>query len=200
MTHLFIYRLTSDTGLAPCVDNGLLSLAVCKGGQIRNGKPCHWGLRHQIGRDYSKNLINDPVYILGTYKDEFLYLARVEEVLTMEEYFRDRSAGRTDNIYSLRNGKLVRNNRLQKEQRHTNEDENVRDLAGVYVLLSKNFIYRGKDTVSIDLLKEKGPKFQGHKHIVGKEAEKIIKACEKYRDNILHVPHEPLTKKCGVRK
>ena len=34
MTYLYIYRLTSDTGLAPCVDNGLLSLACCKGGQI----------------------------------------------------------------------------------------------------------------------------------------------------------------------
>lgn len=33
MTYLKMYRLTSDTGLAPCAENGLLSLACCKGGQ-----------------------------------------------------------------------------------------------------------------------------------------------------------------------
>lgn len=38
MTCLYIYRLTDDTGFAPCVENGLLSLACCKGGQIRNGR------------------------------------------------------------------------------------------------------------------------------------------------------------------
>ena len=48
MTYLYIYRLTSDTGLAPCVDNGLLSLACCKGGQIRNGKAIHAGLRYRM--------------------------------------------------------------------------------------------------------------------------------------------------------
>ena len=29
---IFTYRLTHDTGFAPCVDGGLLSLACCKGG------------------------------------------------------------------------------------------------------------------------------------------------------------------------
>ncbi len=48
MTYLYIYRLTSDTGLAPCVDNGLLSLACCKGGQIRNDKAIHAGLRYRM--------------------------------------------------------------------------------------------------------------------------------------------------------
>lgn len=34
---IYAYRLVDDTGFAPCVDNGLLSLACCKGGQVRNG-------------------------------------------------------------------------------------------------------------------------------------------------------------------
>ena len=37
MTGLYIYRLTDDSGFAPCVENGLLSLVCCKGGPIRNG-------------------------------------------------------------------------------------------------------------------------------------------------------------------
>lgn len=35
---IYAYRLVDDTGFAPCVDNGLLSLACCKGGQVRNGR------------------------------------------------------------------------------------------------------------------------------------------------------------------
>ena len=45
MTHVYVYRLTSDTGLAPCAENGLFSLAVCKGGQIRGQEIIHTGLR-----------------------------------------------------------------------------------------------------------------------------------------------------------
>ena len=196
MTHLFMYRLTNDTGLAPCVDNGLLSLAVCKGGQIRNGKACHRGMRYKIGSEFCSDLVNDPVYVLGMYKGEFLYLARITEVLTMKEYYHGRSVRRTDNIYSLRNGELKRNSNLR--DKHMREEDAIRDLAGEYVLLSNNFIYRGKDTVVIDIVKENAPKFRGHRHIEGEDAERIIEACEKYRDNIVHVPHKPLSKKCEV--
>ena len=53
MTRLFMYRLSDDTGLAPCVQDGLLSLAVCKGGQIRNGKSINTGLRYWIGSRFA---------------------------------------------------------------------------------------------------------------------------------------------------
>ena len=74
MTYLYTYRLSSDTGLAPCVEDGLLSLACCKGGQLRKGKPVRTGLRFWIGSmrggvDYR----HDTVYVLGTYKNKFLY-------------------------------------------------------------------------------------------------------------------------------
>lgn len=36
MTYLYMYRLTSDTGLASYVDNGLLSLE-CEKGVVRYG-------------------------------------------------------------------------------------------------------------------------------------------------------------------
>lgn len=94
MTYLYMYRLTNDTGLAPCVDNGLLSLAVCKGGQIRNGRVCHTGLRYRIGSNkdgYDPE--NDKVYVLGTYKGKLLYLARVTQIKTMTEYYRDMARG-----------------------------------------------------------------------------------------------------------
>lgn len=43
---IFTYRLTHDTGFAPCVDNGLLTLACCKGGT----ETVKRGLRYFIGR------------------------------------------------------------------------------------------------------------------------------------------------------
>lgn len=96
MTYLYIYRLTSDTGLAPCVDNGLLSLACCKGGQIRNGKAIHTGLRYRVGamRDRA-DYKSDDIYLLGTHKNKFLYLARVTNIVTMTKYFSKMSEGRT---------------------------------------------------------------------------------------------------------
>lgn len=47
---IFAYRIVDDTGFAPCVDHNLLTLACCKGGQIRNGKNILTGLRYHIGK------------------------------------------------------------------------------------------------------------------------------------------------------
>ena len=199
-TILYMYRLTSDTGLAPCVDNGLWTLAVCKGGQIRNGKPCNAGLRHKIGSEDQYKSKN--IYVLGTYHNKFLYLARVTEVISMEEYFRTRSKGRTDNIYSFKNGSLDRNDFLRKDKIHTEADRIIKDLAGQYVLISDDFIYLGRDAADIDIVKQYNPNFQETKTYTGKTAEAIIQACESYRDDEKHLPHDPFetktdSKKCG---
>ncbi len=198
MTHLYLYRLTSDTGLAPCVDNGMLSLAVCKGGQIRKGKPIHTGLRYRIGAqkdgiDYTR----DDVYVLGTYHNKFLYLAKITNIVRMEEYFGEMSNGRTDNIYELKKGELIRNNRLRKEDIHTDTEQNTRDTAGEYALLSNDFIYLGRDAVAIDIVSEKNAQTRETKYYKGEEAERIIRACLPYKDGKAHLPHEPFAKSGG---
>ncbi len=195
MTYLYIYRLTSDTGLAPCAEDGLLTLSVCKGGKKRGDKIIHSGLRHFIGSgncgaDYKK----DKIYILGTYKNDLLYIARVTDVMTMTEYFSDRSSGRTDDIYSVIDGKLARNRKLRKEKIHTEPDRIDKDLAGEYVLLSDEYMYLGKDAVHVDLLDEYNPKFQETKTYTEKEADRIISECLKYDDKKEHEPHEPFKK------
>jgi Nucleotide modification associated domain 2 len=44
MTRILRYILQHDSGMAPCIDNGLVSLATCKP-QIRaSAKPCDWVL------------------------------------------------------------------------------------------------------------------------------------------------------------
>ncbi len=192
---VYIYRLTSDTGLAPCVDNGLFSLAVCKGGQLRNGKPVNTGLRWRIGseNEYSTR----PVFILGTYKDRLLYLAKVTKVVTMKDYFSGMSVGRTDDIYSYKDGVLERNQHLRKQEIHTETGRIIRDLAGEYVILSDDFVYLGRDAVYVDEIKEFFPEFQETKTYTGDIAAEIITVCEKYGDKKRHLPHEPLIPKCG---
>ena len=180
--------------------HGCGGFAVCKGGQIRNGKPCNTGLRHKIGSEDQYRSKN--IYVLGTYRNKFLYLARVTEVISMEEYFRTRSKGRTDNIYSFKNGSLDRNDFLRDEDVHTEADRIIKDLAGQYVLISEDFIYLGRDASDIDIVKQYNPNFQETKTYTGKTAEAIIQACEAFRDGEKHLSHDPFetkanSKKCG---
>lgn len=142
---IFAYRLVADTGFAPCIDNGLLTLACCKGGQIRNGKDVKTGLRHTIG----KHLIKYPydnVDILGIYKNKLLYYAKVTEIIKMTDYFSKKVKAeygkRKDHIYNTVNGVLIRNNFIP--YMHPKGDlQNRRDANGVYVLTSRQFTYFG---------------------------------------------------------
>ena len=200
MAYLLIYRMTSDTGFAPCAENGLLSLACCKGGQMRGDKVINTGLRYRIGAkknnvDYSK----DDVYILGTYKDKMLYLARVTDVVTMEQYYSGMSKGRTDDIYKMVNGGLVRNDWLRDNNVHTKPGRVIRDIAGKYVLLSDDYIYLGEDAVFIDIVAKHNAKFQETKFYADEKAEKIISECKKYSDKKVHYPTEPYRKRGGCK-
>ncbi|MBO6310691.1 MAG: hypothetical protein J6N70_18010 [Oribacterium sp.] len=193
MTFVYIYRVVSDTGFAPCVDKGILSLACCKGGQIRRGKPINTGLRYWIGSkrlgiDYKKH----DVYIVGLYRNNFLYLARVTHVLSMKEYYQTTSKGRLDDIYSYIDGRLVRNHNLWDEGVHIDEAQNIRDIAGEYVLLSDDFIYLGKDAKESEMVREYAPPFRGCRLYEGEIAEKIVNECKKHCDGRVHKPNTPI--------
>lgn len=199
MAWVYVYRMTSDTGLAPCVEKGLLSLACCKGGQMRGEKIIHTGLRYRIGAKKDADYETDNVYLLGIHKDKMVYFAKVTSVVMMEEYYNGISKGRTDDIYSVKAGKLIRNNHLRDKEVHTEDDRIKRDIAGRYVLLSDDYIYLGRDAVYIDALKKYIPKFQETKKYTGNEAEEIITECFKRRDNKKHIPMEPFVAKGGCK-
>lgn len=199
MTYLYIYRMTDDTGFAPCLKNGLLTLACCKGGQIRDGKVIHTGLRYRIGSGKAADYSSDDVYILGTYGNKLLYLAKVTRVTTMEEYYSALSEGRLDDIYSMNDGQLVRNDKLRKENVHTEEDRVKRDLAGTYVLMSDDYLYLGSDAVYVDIVAKYNARFHETKTYKGKQAEKIIAECLKHRDGKNHVPTSPYRGKSHCR-
>ena len=149
---IFRYRLASDTGCAPCVDNDLFTLACCKGGKYRSGKPIECGLRYFIGVLWAENnmMFNDyEIYTLGIYKNKFLFFAKITDVIEMIEYYKHSEANkkyrnRKDDIYYINKGKLKRNN-FNCDFHGYDEKQHKRDQAGKYVLLSNEFVYYGME-------------------------------------------------------
>ena len=144
---IFTYRLTHDTGFAPCVDNGLLTLACCKGGT----ETVKRGLRYFIGRFFEENLQkNVEVYISGIYSGKLLYIAKIDKVITMNEYFvKKEYKGRTDQIYRL-DGAVLKRDKRKLKGIHDDEHSNNCDRNGKYVLISKEFVFLGNKAIDID--------------------------------------------------
>lgn len=79
MNVYYIYRMTYDTGNAPCVTDingnktGILSLACCKGGQIRHyadGRTAYvnTGLRKTVGENFiseKKKKAGEKQFVIG---------------------------------------------------------------------------------------------------------------------------------------
>ena len=181
-TILYIYRMTNDTGFAPCVDDGLLTLACCKGGRIRKGKPERYGIRYWIGsgRDHI-DIDRDNVFVIGLYGGKLLYLARISSTMKMTKYYSGISNGRLDDIYSVEDGKDelkwkgirgIADNKI-----HGNDPkQQKRDEKGEYVLLSNEYIYLGNKSDNmpdIPLLMEYAPHGQRHAKYMGEVAKKI---------------------------
>lgn len=143
---IFTYRLTHDTGFAPCVDNGLLTLACCKGGT----ETVRRGLRYFIGRFFEENLQkNVEVYISGVYANKLLYIAKIDKVITMNEYFvKKEYKDRTDQIYRPDGETLKRDERKLKGI-HDDEHSYKCDIHGKYVLISKEFVFFGNKAIEL---------------------------------------------------
>ena len=133
----YIYRMICDNGGAPCVQNGMLSLGICKP-VIRRGA------------DIGDWLIGVGGVALGR---RLIYMAEITEVLEDGAYFRDpRFLGRRDRIYQFNDaGELVWR---PDAQYHLDGVELLHDVGspgpgGVYpkarVVLSTNFRYLGGD-------------------------------------------------------
>lgn len=100
MSCLYVYRLTSNTGFAPCTQDGLLSLTCCKP-----------AIRRVTGRLLTTGE-TDSAWILGivgTTLDRYevgrwLYAAKVTKAVPFIEYFTDpKYQNRTDCIYKIEN-------------------------------------------------------------------------------------------------
>ena len=194
---IFTYRLTHDTGFAPCVDNGLLTLACCKGGT----KTVNRGLRYFIGRFFEENLQkNVEVYISGIYEGKLLYIAKIDKVITMNEYFDKKEyKDRIDRIYRLDGVKLKRDKRKLKGI-HNDEHSNLCDINGKYVLISKEFVFWGNKAIEIDeSILSFYPKGRGQypKGQCSRTPAGVLTAENKNKSNELYIKLQKLIKEKG---
>jgi Nucleotide modification associated domain 2 len=141
---LYVYKVTVDSGGAPCVWRNLLSLAICKP-KIRKSA-CKGSLIFGFG---GKRL-----------RERLIYIAEVTEKPKAGEYYRSaKFRNRPDCIYEEVSGKARRKDTAVY---HVFTDERKKDVGNkfqnAYVLLSGNFRYLGKkgtNDYKIDFLKIK---------------------------------------------
>lgn len=127
---IYVHKLVADNGGAPCVWQGLLSLALCKP-QIRKSakeKDVIFGFG---GKDYDERLI---------------YVAEITRKPNIGEYYRQKEfAARPDCIYFEDTEEIPQ--RKSTAKYHNETDKRKRDVGmkfeNAYVLLSENFRYFG---------------------------------------------------------
>ena len=135
-THHYIYKVTHDTGCAPCVDDGLLTLAICKP-DIRSTAD-----------------IGDWIYGFGgaPYGGKLIYVAQVTGRLAQGDYYRRAEfRSRSDCIYQWQGDKLTAKARGAFHADNVLQDIGKSpDYPRANVLVSSNFRYLGKTAQEID--------------------------------------------------
>lgn len=104
MKKLYTYIITSDNGQSPCYDNGIFTLACCKP-----------QIRRIILQDYSKEVKNKTadIWLCGIQRDNknpfVVFLAKIDDVLKLEEYYGDNTPYSNRNDCHYRNIKTLTN-------------------------------------------------------------------------------------------
>jgi hypothetical protein len=124
---LYSYVVRVDGGVAPNPEKGICTLACCKPVIRRKAQVGDW----VVGTGSVENI--------GQHK--MVYAMKVSEVLTSDEYFKDkRFKKRVDNIYHKEGRKWVQ----EPNNFHSDPQSKKRDLGGKNVLIGKEFYYLGK--------------------------------------------------------
>jgi len=132
----FLYKMTDDNGGAPCVQNGFLSIAICKPRIRKAAKIGDW----LIGVGGSR------------LENRFIYMAEVTDTAENGIYYTHPSfAGRPDRIYEFNSEdilKIRKNARYHSDGASILSDAGLQDEKGYFpsarVLISLNFRYLGK--------------------------------------------------------
>jgi len=137
---IFSYRVAWDDGKAPCVDDGLLSLAICKS-----------RLRGIIAKEQLKH-VSHEYYLLGLCGKRdlpsILFYARLNSPTPIIDFYQWYTT-RKDSLYSIdEQGTLKRNQRYAC----VHAGGSSSDLSQPYVLTSDDFYYFGKSAIKIPQL------------------------------------------------
>ncbi len=146
MTRIYRYVLTSDTGMAPSIDNGLVSLSTCKPVIRRCAQPGDWVIAFLASPA--------PTGMVA-------WAGKVARSISIGDYERD-FRGRSDAVYRQASDGSFR--RLRKDY-HTEAGQMERDLSGPALLFDRAFTwYFGNRPKMIqDSLLHLAPKGQGHR-------------------------------------
>src|SRR3954468_9606994 len=130
---IYVYKMTTDNGGAPCIFRGVLSLALCKPKIRRKAEP--GSLLLGLG---GKRLGGRLIYAA--------LVTKKPELGRNDYYHGERFSGRPDRIYRDVKGKAVRR---KNPQFHFKSDEWAKDVGArferAHVLLSRDFRYFGKN-------------------------------------------------------
>ena len=168
--NIYSYILREDWGGAPCIENGLLSLAICKPAIRRTAKKGDW-ITMFAGAKIAGKGVRDRLYCMF----------EVSDVITMQEYGENHT-NRMDCIFD-QNLEYI-----NKIGIHGDKYLQERDLRGKNVLLSTNFIFFGKmdnnTTTGIEIdknFKDMIPYGKGHQNQKNK---KFREELPKYFENL----------------
>lgn len=177
MAKIYVYRIVNYNGSAPCCDENLFTLAICK--------PV---IRRVIGRTMSSNLDND-IWIVaingrnmerqGCTYNSVCYIAKINCVNTFAEYFSsDKYKKRKDCIYQKSNKKtkfrsedtyfeVIKGNGIH-EGKLSERDWDLKSKGEKYVLCSREYAFINinySDCIKAIIGEDNIPKRQGHKVI-----------------------------------
>jgi len=139
---IYSYLLVTDNGSAPCVQQNILSLAICKPRIRKSAK---------VG-DYIIAFSSKSMKISQNAK--IIYIAKITNKLKLNKYYPEYK-NRKDCIYD-NNLTLIKNN-------YHNNCNIEKDINGKYVLISNEFIYFGNNFINVpQKIKNMIPKYQGH--------------------------------------
>lgn len=151
---LFSYKLSHDAGFAPNPFWGALTVATCKPGFRRSKRAGDW-----IAGFTSGQLCGD-----GVGKEKLVFLMKIDEKISIADYFRDRRFKRKipdmsarkeiyragDNIYRPLCPHPTTANEFEQLRNPNHNDKNkTHDLSGENVLIGTEFMYFGRNALTI---------------------------------------------------
>jgi len=153
------YVMPHDTGLAPCFEDGLMTLALCKPLIRKNAKVGDWLMGYASKKDGKSHSL--------------IYYAKITSTPTMHEYM-DGVSSRTDHIYSKNHEGVFEHNGRSKY--HLEKASFQKDWSVDRVIVSEKFKYfkNRVDTVGTHV----EPLYYGH---VGQKYAEVDKDISAYR-------------------
>lgn len=210
---VYSYRLAYFGGTAPCYDNGVFSLAICKrdmrrviGQQISAGKKSNIWVVAINGRGVEKDF---------TY-DQINYIARIDRVETFATYF-EKNTKRSDCIYEKSEEGLYESQGIRfkhkdsvaihQEKYLCDRDWDIQHIKSEnFVLISNTFTFMdSKDTsdkIKQIIGNENLAKSQGHKKvsITLKNEEQLLNIIEQSNNHGIQGAFKSYQKKGGCGK